>query len=197
MGRGSSCSNEVTHLLRQWRGGNREALDRLMPLVYEELRRQARDCMRAERTDHTLQTTALVHEAYVRLVDSDVDWQDRVHFYAVAARSMRRILVDHARSHRAAKRGGGETPLPLESALVVSPAPSRSILDLDSALDQLAEQDERKARVVELHFFGGLSYEEIAGALEISPATVHRDMRMARAWLRRELSHGEPGADGR
>lgn len=178
----------VTQLLRAWRQGDTDAPERLMPLIYDELKRLAQHAMRGERADHTLQPTALVHEAYLRLVDADVDWQDRVHFLATAARVMRRVLVDHARSKARLKRGGDVTKVRLEEALTIGSEPSEVVLALDEAMDRLAELDERKSRVVELHYFGGLTYDETAAALDISAATVDRDLRMARAWLYREMS---------
>ncbi len=179
---------EVTELLVAWREGDERALDQLMPLVYEELRRLASGYMKSERPDHTLRTTALVHEAYLRLVDTDVPWQDRIHFFAIAATVMRRILVDHARGKRRAKRGGGATPITLDEALLVTDDPAADVLALDEALTRLEAIDERKARAVELHYFSGLTYDELAGALGVSAATVDRDLRFARAWLRREMS---------
>ncbi len=180
----------VTRLLQDWRAGDREALDRLIPLVHDELRRLAGRHLRGERQGHTLQTTALVNEAFLRLADSDVPWQDRVHFFAIAARSMRRILVDHAKSKRRLKRGGQHEHVALDEALVATPSRSDEILVLDEALSELAEFDERKARVIELRYFGGLTYDEVATALEISPATVHRELRMARAWLHDRMRGG-------
>lgn len=182
-------AGEVTRLLRAWQDGRNQAFDDLLPLVYNELRRIARSSMRGEREDHTLQTTALVHEAYMRLVGSDVAWQSSGHFMRVAARAMRRILVDHARSRSRQKRGQGEAPVSLDTLEEILPSGSRpdDVLELDQALDRLSALEERKAQAVELHYFGGLSYEEVAQALEVSPATVHRDLRMARAWLYKEL----------
>jgi RNA polymerase sigma factor (TIGR02999 family) len=181
---------EVTQLLQQWSGGNKEALDRLMPYVYDQLRKLAAKYLRSERPDHTLRATALVHEAYVRLIDSDVDWQDRVHFFAVSARLLRRILVDHAKSRNRHKRGGDFQKIPLDEAILVGPQSDRGIMELDEALERLAAQDPRKSELIELLFFGGLTYEEAAAALKISPATVHRELKMAKAWLYRELGHG-------
>lgn len=180
---------EVTQLLLDWRDGRREALDELMPLVYAELRRIASSALHSESSGHTLQTTALVHEAYVRLVGANVEWEGSGHFMRVAARAMRRILVDHARKRRSQKRGGGATPISLDTLQGVLPAVSRpdDVIELDEALERLIALEERKGRAVELHYFGGLSYEEIADVLEISAATVHRDLRMARAWLFKEL----------
>lgn len=181
----------VTRLLMDWRGGDGSALDELLPQVYEELRRLARRYMSGERPGHTLQTTALVHEAYIRLIDAEISWQDRAHFFSVAARAMRRILVDHARAHLSVKRGEGEAKVSLDEALAVSPAPAQGLLDLDEALERLSEHDTRKSRIVELHVFGGLTYDEIAEALEVSAATVRLDMRFAKAWLRAELEGTE------
>ena len=178
----------ITQLLLDWRSGERQAFERLLPCVYDELRRLAQRQMQGERRDHTLQATALVHEACLRLIDSDVDWQDRVHFYAVAGRVMRRVLVDHARAHRSAKRGGGVAKRSLDDALQIAADRPWDMLDLDLVLERLAEQDERKARVVELHYFAGLKLRDIANVLEITPDAAAWDLRMAKAWLRRELS---------
>lgn len=177
----------VTGLLMAWRGGNDAALEELVPLVHEELHRIARGCMRGERAGHSLQATALVNEAYLRLIGAQqVDWQNRVHFLAVSARLMRRILVDFARSKKYQKRGGGAQPVTLDEALVVA-EPGRDLIALDEALDALGKLDERKARVVEMRFFGGLSVEETAAALGVSGDTVMRDWRLAKAFLLREL----------
>jgi RNA polymerase sigma factor (TIGR02999 family) len=173
----------VTGLLRAWRDGDGTAVDRLVPLVYDELHRLADRFMRRERADHTLQATALVNEAFLRLVDADVPWEDRAHFLAVAARTMRRVLVDYARARGRAKRGGEMEKVSLERAAVVDPAHLPDLVELDEALERLAAQDERKARAIELHYFGGLSYEETAKVLDVSPVTVHRDLRLAKAWL--------------
>ncbi len=178
----------VTQLLQQWGNGNREALDQLMPVVYEQLRKLASRCLRSERSDHTLRATDLVHEAYIRLVDADVAWQDRVHFYAVSARLLRRILVDHAKSHNRQKRGGGAEKIPLDEAVMVGPESTGGIVELDEALQRLAAQDQRKSELIELLFFGGLTYDEAAAALKVSPATVHRELKMAKAWLHNELA---------
>ena len=180
-------TDDITQLLVRWRGGDEAALEQLLPLVYEELRRLAGRYMRAERPDHTLQATALVHEAYVRLVGVEAAWQDRVHFLSLAARLMRRILVDHAKAGRREKRGGGAVKLSLDDVALVASEPSAALLDLDEALTNLASLDERKARAVELHYFGGLTYDETAEVLGVSAATVDRDLRMARAWLYREV----------
>ena len=174
----------VTSVLRDWRDGDRDALDRLTPLVYEELRRLAASQMRGERHDHTLQPTALVHEAFARLVDAEVPWQDRGHFFSTAARMMRRILVDHARAKRRDKRGGDWVQVTLEGLGVAVP----DIVPLDQALQRLAEHDPRKATIIDLSYFAGLTQAEIAKTLDVSLATVERDLRFARAWLRNELS---------
>jgi RNA polymerase sigma factor (TIGR02999 family) len=178
----------VTRLLKQWGGGNKEALDELMPVVYQQLRRLAAICLRSERTNHTLRATALVHEAYLRLVDADVAWQDRVHFFAVSARLLRRILVDHAKANHRQKRGGGAEMVEFDEAVLVGPQASGGIVQLDMALQRLAALDQRKSEIIELLCFGGLTYEEAAAALKISPATVHRELKMAKAWLHRELT---------
>jgi len=188
-----SPSKEVTQLLLDWKQGNHTALDQLTPLVYQELRRLAQSYLRRERSDHTLQATALIHEAYVRLVDQGQPaWESRIHFFGIAAQLMRQILVDHARSNRAAKRGGGAPKLSLNEALVFSHEKSRTLVDLDDALRELAGFDERKSRIVELRYFGGLSIEEIGEAMGISVATVGRELRLASAWLRRAMTSGEP-----
>ncbi|MBV8436698.1 MAG: sigma-70 family RNA polymerase sigma factor [Silvibacterium sp.] len=178
----------VTELLRQWGSGDKQALDRLMPVVYDQLRKLASRALRAERPDHTLATTALVHEAYLHLVDANIALNDRAHFFAVSARILRRILVEHARSHSRAKRGGGLQKVELDEAVVVGPVSSDRVLELDEALQRLATLDPRKSEIVELLCFGGLTYDETAAALEISPATVHRELTMAKAWLHRELT---------
>jgi RNA polymerase sigma factor (TIGR02999 family) len=177
----------VTTLLQSWRRGDQSAFERLTPLVYDELRRRARQSLRGERPNHTLRPTALVNEAYLRLVKLDqVDWQDRTHFFAVAARQMRRILVDSARARRYQKRGGGAVRVIFDETLAVSQR-GPDLVALDDALALLAEKDERKARVVEMRFFGGLTNTEIAAALGVSDDTVTRDWQMAKLWLRREL----------
>lgn len=182
-----SSPGEVTKLLAEWSSGDATALDRLMPLVYEELRVRAARQLRSESEGHTLQATALVHEAFLRLVGADIPWRDRSQFFAVAARAMRRVLVDHGRSARRQKRGGAQMRVTLDPEHLVATTPHVDVVALDEALDRLAALDERKARVVELHYFGGLNYEETAAAAGISPATVDRDLRMAKAWLRCEL----------
>jgi len=178
----------VTQLLQQWGSGNKQALDELMPVVYDHLRKLASNCLRSERPDHTLRATALVHEAYLRLVDSEITLQDRVHFYVISARLLRRILVDHAKSRNRHKRGGEFQKIPLDEAVLVGPESDHGILELDEALRRLAAQDQRKSELIELLFFGGLTYDEAAAALKISPATVHRELTLAKAWLHRELS---------
>jgi RNA polymerase sigma-70 factor, ECF subfamily len=186
----------VTGLLLAWRQGEGECLNRLVPLVEVELRRIARRYMRMEAPGHTLQTTALVNEAYLRLVDqSQVAWQDRTHFYAIAARLMRHILLDHARGLRRAKRGGGACHLPLDEGIVFSPSKSAMLIALDEALTRLAEIAPRKADVVELRYFGGMSVEEAAEALGVAPNTVIRDWAFAKVWLKRELMRAGPDAD--
>ena len=180
---------EVTSLLLAWRGGDETALARLTPLVHEELRRLARHYMRQERPDHTLQPTALVNEAYLRLVDAhQVQWQDRHHFFGVTARLMRQILVDFARSRGYQKRGGDLRRVELEPASALTEPRSEDLLALDAAISALAAVDARKAEVVELRFFGGLSVEETADVLHVSPDTIKRDWRLAKAWLRRALA---------
>ena len=176
-------------MLIDWSGGNREAPARLMPVVYEELRRLARRYLQQERPDHTLQATGLVHEAYLHLVDqTTTTWQNRAHFLGVAAQVMRRILVDHARTHRAEKRGGGWDKIAFDEALVPLAERSIDLIALDDALKDLLALDPRQSQIVELRFFGGLTNEEIAELLNISPTTVKREWRMAKAWLRREIT---------
>ncbi len=178
----------VTGLLQAWGGGDHAALDQLVPIVYEELHRQAQRYLRRESPGHTLQTTALVHEAYLRLVDQrQARWQNRAQFFGVAAQLMRRILVDHARRHQAAKRGGSAIQVPLDEGGVAAVESDVDLVALDDALTRLAGLDPQQARVVELRYFTGLGIEETAEALGISPATVKREWAMARAWLRREL----------
>ncbi len=184
-------SHEVTQLLKAWTAGDEEALGKLTPLVYEQLHEAARRSMAGERSGHTLQTTALVNEVYLRLVDcGKVNWQDRAHFFAVSAQLMRRILIDFARSRGYQKRGGGAFQMSLDDAPPVSVQPDADLVALDYALRSLASVDERKSKVVELRFFGGLSIEETAEVLRISVETVVRDWRLAKAWLLRELSEG-------
>jgi RNA polymerase sigma-70 factor (ECF subfamily) len=178
-------------LLLQWGQGDEGALDRLIPLVHHELHRIARRCMAGERVGHSLQATALVNEAYVRLVDAKaIEWHDRVHFLAVSARVMRRILVDHARARHYQKRGGHAAKVTFDEALVVTDEPGPDFVALDDALEALAKFDERKSRVIEMRFFGGLSVDETAAVLKVSPATVMGDWRLAKAWLKREMRGG-------
>jgi len=179
---------EFTQLLLQWSKGDRAALDALVPLVYDELRGIASRSLQRESAGHTLQTTALVHEAYLRLVEQDrVRWQNRTQFFAIAASLVRRILVDHARTGNASKRGGGAQKAPLDEAAIFSPRRPADMLALDDALSELSAMDERKCRIVELKFFGGLTAAEIASVLDLSEATVRRDWSMARAWLFQQL----------
>jgi RNA polymerase sigma-70 factor, ECF subfamily len=182
-------THEVTALLRAWSSGDPGALQKLTPLVYEQLHRAARRYMASERSDHTLQTTALIHEVYLRLVDvRDIDWQNRAHFFAICAQLMRRILTEFARSRHFQKRGGNAVHLPLDEALVISREPDADLVGVDDALKALAAIDERKSRVVELRFFGGLSVEETAEVLKVSPDTVMRDWKLAKVWLLGQLS---------
>jgi RNA polymerase sigma factor (TIGR02999 family) len=188
---------EVTQLLQQWSDGNKAALDSLTPVVYDELRRLASIYLHRERSDHTLQATAVVHEAYMRLVDQrSVRWQNRAHFFGIAAQMIRRILVDHARGVRAAKRGSGAVALSLDEALGVSEKRDLEIEALDDALETLAKVDPQQARIVELRFFTGLSIEETAEVLNVSESTVKRDWVSAKAWLFRELSRGTANPAG-
>lgn len=185
---GITAPNEVTQLLVDWSNGNKAALDQLMPIVYTELRRLASNYLRKERHNHTLQSAALVNEAYLRLVDySNLRWQDRAQFFGLAAQLMRRILIDHARSHRYAKRGGGAHKVSLDAAAVLSEARAADLVTLDDALTSLAAIDPRKSQVVELRFFGGLSIEETAEVLKVSSMTVQREWRWAKAYLYREV----------
>jgi len=179
---------DLTALLVASSKGDQEALNQLLPLVYDELRRQANRYLRRERSDHTLQATALVHEAYLRLIDQQVSWQNRAHFFGVAAEMMRRILIDHARSHQAVKRGSGGIKLSLEDVLNLSDEKAADLVALDDALNALAEIDPQKSKLVELRFFGGLSLEETAEVLNVGTATVTRQWRMAKAWLYHELN---------
>ena len=179
---------EITGLLRAWQDGDHEALDRLMPVVYDELRRAARNYMRRERAGHTLQASALVNEVYLRLVDiNGVRWQDRAHFFAVSASLMRRILLDAARARAAGKRGGGGLRITLSDDMAAASSEASDLIAIDDALQVLSQVDSRKAQVVELRFFGGLSVEEMAEVLKISPQSVKRDWKLARAWLLKEL----------
>jgi RNA polymerase sigma-70 factor (ECF subfamily) len=180
--------HQITQLLKDWGNGDQAARDQLMPLVYEELRRMAHQHMRKERPGHTLQTSALVNEAFVRLVDqSEVEWQNRAHFFGIAAQMMRRILVDYARSRQYAKRGGGAQQVSFDEALFASEERADEVVALDDALKDLAQFDQRKSQIVELRFFGGLSIDETAELLKVSPGTVMRDWTLAKAWLRKQI----------
>ena len=181
--------SEVTQLQIAWGNGEQAALDKLMPLVYDELRRIARPYMRRQSPGHTLQTTALIHEAYLKLVgQADKHWQNRAHFFGVAAQAMRHILVDYARSRQCAKRGGKVQLVPLDKSAIVSEDRAEELVALDDALRRLAEIDARKSQIVEMRYFGGLSVKQTAEVLKVSPDTVMRDWRLARSWLRREMS---------
>jgi RNA polymerase sigma factor (TIGR02999 family) len=190
MEKNADKSPQITLLLKQWSEGEREALDQLMPLIYEELRKQASRYLKKERSNHTLQTTALINEAYLKLIDQRVGaWQNRTHFFAIAAQAMRRILVDYARERHREKRGGANENLPLEeAAFMISPEKSVDLVALDEALTQLAKYDERQVRVVELRYFSGLSIDETAEILGVSNVTVRRDWNMAKAWLYQQLA---------
>jgi RNA polymerase sigma factor (TIGR02999 family) len=180
---------QVTELLHRWVGGDEKAKDALVPLVYDELRRVARRCLIGQRPDHTLQSTALVHEVYLRLVSQEsVRWENRIHFFAVAAQQMRRILVDHARKKGAEKRGGGRVTVTLNEQLTPATQRELDVIALDDALNELSRMNPQHSRIVEMRFFAGLSIEEAAQALGVSPATVKRDWTVARAWLYRELT---------
>jgi RNA polymerase sigma factor (TIGR02999 family) len=183
-----SSPHEVTQLLLDWRNGDQKALEKLTPLLYDKLRRLAESYLRRERANHTLQATALVNEAFLQLLgNNNVNWQSRAHFFGIAARLMRQILVDHARSHAADKRGGGQEALPLDDAIEVPGGRPADVVALDDALRDLAIFDERKSRVIEVRYFGGLSVEETAEVIGISIATVRRELRMAEAWLYQQM----------
>jgi RNA polymerase sigma factor (TIGR02999 family) len=186
-----TSTGEVTRLLQDWTNGNREALDKLLPLVYDELRRLAHSYLTRERPDHTLQTTALVHEAYLKLMDQhSVNWQNRAQFFAISAQAMRRILLDNARRHTAIKRGSGGPKVSLDEVATIShDAANESLIALDEALERLAAIDPDQSKIVELRYFGGLTIEETAEALRTSPSTVQREWTIARAWLYNELSN--------
>ncbi len=186
-----SIQHTVTQLLHKWKGGDAEALNALMPIVYDELRRLARRYMASERGDHTLQHTALVHEAYIELVQMEVGWNDRAHFFAIAARAMRRILVDHARTKKRDKRGGDFVRVPLEEASPAAPPGRIDLVDLDDALQKLSAIEPRKSEMIEMRYFGGLSQEELAEVLGVSLATVNRDLSWAKDWLSGELGLGK------
>lgn len=184
-----ALEHEITQLLQAWRQGDERALDKLTPQVYRELHRAARRCMSGERDGHTLQTTALINELYLRLSNlKPIDWRNRAHFFALCARQMRRILTDQARARQSHKRGDGAKAISLDDALIISPEPTADLVAVDDALNQLAKVDDRKSQVVTMRFFGGLSVEETAEVLKVSPETVARDWRLAKAWLMRELS---------
>ena len=186
----ASESPTITQLLVEWSHGNQQALEQLTPMVYDELRRMARTYLHNERSDHTLQATALVHEAYLRLIDQHtVDWQNRAHFFGIASQMMRRILVNHALAKTAEKRGGDNQKLSLNETIEFGQQTEIDLLALDEALQELEDLDPQQTRIVELRFFGGLSIEETAAALRISPATVKRDWSTARLWLRRQLAN--------
>ena len=193
----SPVASELTELLVAWSRGNASALDHLMPLVYDELRQLARSYLRRERSDHTLQPTAVTHEAYLRLVErTHPNWHGRLHFFAVAAQAMRRVLVDHARGRRADKRGGKALRVPLDDypEAAVEEAPDYDLIDLDTALERLTQYDARKSRVIELRYFGGLTARETAEVLDVSVETVQLDTRFAHSWLNRQLAHPVDGA---
>jgi len=184
----SEMPRGITQLLNRWSNGDKAALDELIPLVYPELRRLARIFMGREDSGHTLQTSALINEAYLRLVNQqDVDWRDRAHFFAVASQVMRHILIDHARRYRYVKRGGGTEHVPLDEVAVVADQRAVELIELDDALNRLAAIDERKSQIVELRFFGGLTVEETAEVLRLAPITIMREWRAAKAWLGREI----------
>jgi RNA polymerase sigma factor (TIGR02999 family) len=191
MSQSGSAKHTITRMLQEWNDGKREAINDLMPLVYDELHRQAKRYLRRERANHTLQTTALIHEAYLKLIGQrNVEWEGRTHFYAIAAQAMRRILVDHARTLKREKRGGDNVILPIDEALQIAGKEVKTIdlIALDEALTRLASRDERQARIVELRYFADLTLEETAEALGIARATVALDWNMAKAWLFRELN---------
>ena len=184
-----ALGHEITQLLQAWRQGDQQALEKLTPQVYRELHLAAKRCMARERDGHTLQTTALINELYLRLSDLRlIDWQSRAHFFALCARQMRRILTDQARAKKSHRRGGGALEVSLDVAPMVAPEASADLVAIDDALNRLAREDERKSQVVEMRFFGGLSVDETAEVLNVSPETVMRDWRLAKAWLLRDLS---------
>jgi RNA polymerase sigma factor (TIGR02999 family) len=186
-----STPGDVTRLLTELSAGRQEVLPALIPLVYDELRRLAESYLRRERGDHTLQATALVHEAYLRLVDQNrVKWQNRAHFFGIAAQAMRRVLVDHARAHRASKRGGSYTHVTLHEAAEVAAEQTLDLIALDTALERLSAVDPQQSKIAELRYFGGLTIEETAEVLGVSPATIKREWTIAKAWLRREIGQG-------
>jgi RNA polymerase sigma factor (TIGR02999 family) len=185
----ASDPENVTRLLLEWSAGNQQALEEMLPLIYDELRHLAHNFLYRERPGHTLQTTALVHEAYLKLIDQrDARWQNRAHFFAIAAQAMRRILIDSARKHVAEKRGGGGAKLSLDEVASISTGPDTNLLALDQSLNALAEIDPQQSRIIELRYFGGLTIEETAEVMKLSPATIKREWSMARAWLHHSLS---------
>jgi len=186
------ASGEVTQLLKAMRGGDSNAAEHLLPLVYNELHRLAQAYMRRERPDHTLQATALINEAYIRLIGEDIDWNSRAHFVGLASHVMRQVLVDYARAHSAQRRAGGMQRVEMEDALAIAPERLDEVVWLDDALQRLAAENARQAQVVEMRYFGGLSVDEIAAILEVSPRSVKRDWSLARIWLYRTLRPGEP-----
>jgi len=189
-------TSQITRLLHACRSGDSDAMDQLMPLVYEQLRSLAAHYMRRERTEHTLQATALVHEAYLKMFGATTDWEDRAHFLAIAAITMRRILVDHARTSKRDKRGSGAERIELDDLILIQPAMNLDILSLDIALSRLTEQDARKGRLIELTYFGGLNAEEAALVLGVSAATVNRDLKLAKGWLRNEMDSAQASHGG-
>lgn len=189
----ASDANKVTRLLLEWSNGNQQALEDMLPLIYNELRHLAHNLLYRERPGHTLQTTALVHEAYLKLIDQrDANWQNRAHFFAIAAQAMRRILIDSARRHAAVKRGEAGEKISLDEAANISLEPNTSLLALDEALNALSEIDPQQTRIVELRYFGGLTIEETAEVMDLSPATIKREWAMARAWLHQALTTDGP-----
>lgn len=192
----ASAPDEVNQLLREWGDGDHQAQEKLLPLIYNELRRLAHNFLYRERSGHTLQTTALVHEAYLKLIDQkDARWQNRAHFFAISAQAMRRILIDSARRHTADKRGGKAEKISLEEVAIVGGGPDSNLLALDEALDRLARVDAQQSRIIELRYFGGLTIEETGHVMNLSPATVKREWAMARAWLYEAIAAGGGGGD--
>ncbi|MEM7097938.1 MAG: sigma-70 family RNA polymerase sigma factor [Pseudomonadota bacterium] len=179
--------HDITMLLQEWKGGQTDALEKLTPIVYDELKKIARNSFRGERANHTLQPTAIVHEAFANLAGAKVDWQNRTHFFALSARMMRRILITHAKARRAQKRGGDATAVTLHESMVGASAPGIDVLDLDMAISKLAEQDSRKAELIEMNVFSGLTYAEMAEVTGLSTSTLDRELRFAKAWLKATL----------
>ena len=189
------ASSAITRLLHESQGGNKAAFDELIPVVYDQLYALASRRLSSERRDHTLRTTDIVHEAYLRLVDADVNWNDRAHFYAIAAQVMRRILIDYAKSRNREKRGGEYEKVPLDAAFDLGSPSASNLIEVNEALNRLSEKDPRKANIIELLVFGGLTYDEAASTLGISAATLHRELKLAKAWLYRELTSRPPAAN--